>query len=102
MPTPRSSEWWRGAAVRCRSLISPRSSASRGIAKSTRLIITRTQSASAPLVAFFCSTDIRTDRTDVNSARPDQDHAARPDSLLGAFQLGDSTVLIPDLRRLLA
>lgn len=67
----------------------------------TRLIIARTQNAIAPLIGFLSSVDIRTDRTDLATARTCTDYAAHSASLLGAFHLGENTVLIPDLHRLL-
>ena len=82
--------WRQGSASHCAGGNSRRASS-----------ITRTQNVAAPWIGFLSSADIRTDRADLETARQCEDHSARPDSLLGAFHLGDSTVLIPDLHRVL-
>ncbi len=92
---------WRGHAVPVVDLAATLGLTLRRQQQQTRLIITRTQDAAAPWIGFLSSADIRTDRTDLETARQCEDHSARPDALLGAFHLGDSTVLIPDLHRVL-
>jgi len=100
-PVPRFSAWWRGRAIPVVDLAAQLDLTLRRRQQPTRLIITRTQNAAAPLIGFLSSADIRTDRNDLETARQSEDHSARPDSRLGAFHLGVSTVLIPDLHRVL-
>ena len=92
---------WRGRAVPVVDLAAKLGLTLRRRQQPTRLIITRTQDVAAPWIGFLSSADIRTDRANLDMARQCEDHSARPDSLLGAFHLGDSTVLIPDLHRVL-
>jgi chemotaxis signal transduction protein len=104
---PRSAEHilglvaWRGRAVPVVDIATRLGVTIARRQQPTRLIVARTNNPVSPLVAFFSTTDIRTDRTQFDQARRSEMHSNLNNSLHGAFHLGDSTVLIPDLAKLL-